>query len=471
MYSEIETLSFGRAKSPIFPLERMPVELLHMISARLGPTDVAKMRVISRKIAYIGLQYLVPTFHLKLKRSSYDRLLEIAHHPVLSRFLSTLLCDHTFLMVYGRSSWEKFIESPEFLAANRDLYLEDSEVDSTVLSWRAFIKRSTNPQRRNRYSDGELDRAYLIYQKYCVEQAVVVRSNFFPEKLIEALTHIPNVVTLGLEAHTTFDCYQAELQTTLGASCRETLTKSDSLPVIRSLLLAIDQAGCGLGEINNQPCVQREVGQGEIGYREGNQVIHGIRNLQLADFNWVLLTKDAEVVASINRSLRFFVNIDIHFPIASWPGGPWVERGRFHEFITSAPDLQQLKIAFDHQDADLREIVGEYHWRSLTRAHFKMILVHEEDLVGFCDRHRHTLVKLSLGDLYLALSNEVPSFRSMFSKIRRLLKLREASIYGRIHDEISWPMDDGMGNMIEEYLVHYTGNDDLATYMSSDWFP
>lgn len=81
----------------------MPVELLHMICGYLTPLEVARIRNMGNRIAAIALEYIATTVTLIIEEESFDRLLEIAHHTIISKYVHTLHYEYDFLTGFDRS--------------------------------------------------------------------------------------------------------------------------------------------------------------------------------------------------------------------------------------------------------------------------------------------------------------------------------------------------------------------------------
>lgn len=146
----------------------MPVELLHVICGYLTPLEVASIRIMGNRIAAIGLEYIDTTVTLTMEEESFDRLLEIAHHPVISKYVHTLHYEHDFLTEFDRSDWERTIKTPEIVAEEVEALesgykrIRASMYDASPRAWRAFYQGSfLKPY--NTYGKKRLDQAFLTY--------------------------------------------------------------------------------------------------------------------------------------------------------------------------------------------------------------------------------------------------------------------------------------------------------------------
>ena len=65
-------------------LYHLPIEILHVILGSLEP-HVHRARLVSKVFAEIGIQHLVFVVHLVSKSSSFEQMLEISRHPIISQ--------------------------------------------------------------------------------------------------------------------------------------------------------------------------------------------------------------------------------------------------------------------------------------------------------------------------------------------------------------------------------------------------
>lgn len=79
-------------------MDTLAPELLHLICAQLNHWEVPAFRLLNRNCAAVGLEYLVPMIGIHLHRNSFhghsfQRLLAISAHPVMSKNIHELYCD------------------------------------------------------------------------------------------------------------------------------------------------------------------------------------------------------------------------------------------------------------------------------------------------------------------------------------------------------------------------------------------
>lgn len=508
----------------------MPVELVRMICDYLTPIEIASIRSVSRTIAAIGLEYIATTVTLTLKEESFDRLLEIAHHPVVSKYVRNLRYEHDFLMDLSRQQWESRIRTPEFVAAEiKNAWIRAPRIGASKRAWRAFHRECRFYKSCNVYGTQRLNQAYLTYQKHCAEQDHTRRSDFFVDRLADGLQHLPNLKTIFMPTLGSYTRYQTEIANFLdGAGFDIFIIRSDSVAVTRSVLLAMDQAVCNMQNRNTEAAMAGDgvalrlrsrhsrdatdddsacsnqadpedtisniscLGESDLGDKSGR--VLRVENFSSESLNWGLFLEDEEMFEVMKKSISHLTNLGIrllddysikdprdpHYTIHMEVAHECLERGRLHEFVTSAPGLEELDIAFGLKytllHIYLTDIVDSFHWTSLRKVHFQQIHLRIGDLEAFCSRHSSTLSDLSLGDLGAddMLLPPGGDMYSVFTNIREATKLEKASVYGIFRLSHYWNLHDhtderrASGTLIGRYLVGEGGNSRLEDFIDEE---
>ncbi|CAD6589929.1 MAG: hypothetical protein ASARMPREDX12_004078 [Alectoria sarmentosa] len=484
-----------------FPLNRMPVELVHMICGYLSPTEVASIRIMSSTVAAVGLEYIATTITLTLEEDSFDRLLEIAHHPIISQHVHSLHYEHDFLTKLDRAEWEETIKTPELMAAeNASLFgARAPRLDTSERGWRAICRETAALKAFHTYGKKRLDKAFLTYQEHCAEQEHAQRSDFFSNKLTNALQHLPNLRTIYMPMHGSYSRYQKEIAKLLqGAFYDQFCIQSESVAVTRSLLLAVDQA-MHSGQNTNSPAAS--VGR-ETNSEGSNQSVLPIKSFNSESFNWRLFLEDDEVFTVMKRSISNLTKLGIRLLNGSWikyPGSDsplrftrnleasreCLARRRLYEFVKSAPCLEEVNVSLclnnQYSNIHLKDVVESFHWQSLKTVHFQRIKIDVGSLGEFCSRHSSTLSNLALGDLQMPPTGSIHAgigpWYTVFTEIREATKLKEARVYGvfDIWERASWIMDypadvwRASGTLIGRYLVGEGGNSSLEDFLDEEY--
>lgn len=519
-----------------FPLDRMPVELVRMICSYLTPTQVASIRFLNKTIAAIGLEYIATTVTLTLKEESFDRLLEIAHHPILSKHVQTLRYEHDFLTDLDQRVWEYQIRTPELESARNK---EPPGFGASERKWRAFRRECRFTVSRKKYGKKRLDQVYSTYQIHRAEQEHTRRSGFFIDKLAHGLQHLPNLRLIYMPTLGSYSRYQKEIAESLdGATFDQSASgiESDSVAVTRSILLAIDRA---VRDSQNVRSSAAMVGDGAVlGARswhlsdtmdddqassnqmtavssgrnsrpaccsegsdlvDSNQRVPRIKKFSSESLSWKLFLEDEAIFRVMKRSISYLTTLNIRLldscqikdgrspfaaPIDVEAQSECTRRGLLHEFVASAPDLEELSVSFGlnmtHLSISVTDLVGSFHWTSLKKFHVKRMCIGFGigigDLIAFCSRHSSTLSDLSLGDLSF---HDMPllggrNLYSMFTRIREATKLEKARVYGVFRGSELWNLHDHAdercqsGTLIGRYLVGEGGNSGLKNFMSEE---
>ena len=387
-----------------FLANNSPRELLRMVFTYLKPVEAAAFRWAGRNAAKIGLEYLVPTVYVRLNEESYDRLLAIAEHPLVSKYvtkleyettgLKPLDCEEFYRLMLARAEAISLIE----IYSARDSFASEQ-------AWRAH-KRDTI-QNLPLLHKQRWDQAWLIYDKIQASQKKIQQAKFFHETLANAMKRFPKLVAISTPMTSVYERYAA-----VAIDSRPFHQIQDGevfdFPLISSatssVLLAAESAGLTIGSLNCQ------------------------------QFNWQIFSSSKKELTALKRSVSHLKNMNICFadPTCMNPYciheavaliRRYLDKGRVMDFITSAPNLESLELSTDNypRHADLpmvKAIIGKFHWPFLKAVYLAKLGSYEADLVKFCKRHKHTLKNLSLANLTLYKG----SWATTFHGIRRTFR-------------------------------------------------
>ena len=489
-----------------------------MIFGYLTPTERASLRLMSSTIAAIGLKYIAISTTLTLQEDSFDRLLDIARHPVVSKFVRSLYYEHGSLSRFSRAEWEENIRTPKLTAAQNGIYWSEFPGNNgSERGLRAFHRERNAIKAYNTYGKKRLDQAFSTYQKHCAEEDRARRSGFFLDKLISALQHFPNLETIYMLTGS-FSRYNAELVKILkGASYYHQIIHVHNLAVTRSVLAAVDRVirdnetlNDGATNVDNGPALiarsqdpgtandndlvrndQVKFGPGdgtsnpycpEITIPGRSQSILRIKKFVSEYFDPSLLLEGVHVFSTMNRSLSHLTKLDFHLI-----DGYDVKLSKvnvLHQFVKLASGLKELSVSLNGDTflsaVGLPDVVGSFHWTSLKLVHFSMITIDAGNLQEFCSRHSSTLSNFSLGCVLMGghANTSVAgrtAWDSMFTKIRETTKLEKACIYGflQIHC-YPYDMHDradvrlACGTLIARYLTGEGGKCSLEYFVRDE---
>ena len=199
--------------APKFPADHLPAELIHMIFPYLEPTEAAAFRWAGRVVAEIGLQYLAPTVYLKLNEESYNRVLAISEHPVVSKYVINLDYETRGLNAINREQFDDMVISTETIAQRH----ESSEISNRFASaraWRAYNRESVRniPLLSRKQTRQLFNQAWSLYEAYLASQTMLQRSGFFREKIAEAIIRFRNLQRISTSADSAFIRYTAQFR-------------------------------------------------------------------------------------------------------------------------------------------------------------------------------------------------------------------------------------------------------------------
>ena len=160
------------------PIQRLPPEVLHMIFKNLprhrrGP--VPELRLLCKCFADIGLHYLLTSYHLIFKKSSFERLLEISQHPVLSKCVKSIFYEADVLCEYDTmEEWKANID---------DHYCPD-------------LNKLSSPSEE--FSEKQFREAYRCYRECISDQRKMISLAYNAPLFNDAIQKLPNLVSLEM---------------------------------------------------------------------------------------------------------------------------------------------------------------------------------------------------------------------------------------------------------------------------------
>lgn len=390
-----------------FPADLLPPELIHLVFTHLKPTEAAAFRWAGRIVAEIGLEYLAPTVYLALKEESYDRLLAISEHPTVSKYVVRFVYETEGLRYGDRGMFTAAVQTSRAIPLRLDSPRPDSS--ASARAWRAYERELVRekPLLSQEQMAQLLDRAWSMYEEYIINQKKVQQAKFFREKTAKAMKQFQNLKSMFASADGAFERYSTELTELLPnyyLSDWAAYGDMSSFDPTISVLLAAESAGLRVKNFCYQP------------------------------FDWNIFAQNDKDLAALNRSMLHVRHIDMAFTIQRDSGQhrmisdiqfirrECLDNGRVQTFLTSAPDLEYLGLAFKTRPQiypTVNQILGKVHWSSLKAVSLDGIATHERDLLNFFGRHSYTLKDLSLSGMVLY---EV-SWWVVFHGVRRAFRL------------------------------------------------
>ena len=425
-----------------FPIDKLPAELIHMICVYLKPTELANLRLVSRLATPIALQYMVPEVHLILAKESFEQLKTLAKHPLASKYVTSFFFEADKLGVLPRKRWEQIVADPQYIAQVQEFRKRRLPCHHTTERGLRNFKREVcklNAAPRHHYTEEELDYAFGEYSEITHFQQDLHEVVVQEKEVAEAMKNFPRLKELTMATQCCTRIGTSRLRKTFEpAFCtyyepekpRDTKSEPFGLQQMRSLLLGAYHAELKI------------------------EVVHcGV-------VSWRILAVDPETFSRMKHSVSNVKNLRLEFAPGQYDYdslwseleiescSSYLEAGRLRDFVTAAPNLEQLHIGFQFNEPNwptyLKYIVGEHHWPCLKTVNLKMIGTSEMDLVSFCSRHASTLKSLHLASMGLVDGD----WFSAFQKLRKILTLDRMEVSGRLVG-LGEELDFEMGS--EEY--------------------
>ena len=398
------------------PLLRVPTELLHKIFTYLTPTEAANFRLLHRRIANIGVEYIVPVIFLALSEDSFDKLEVIAQHPEIRKYVSSMVFDTTYLENFDRETWEKDIYSLDMLLQLDAIsYIGPTgspELRAYFAAWQTWDSLP-----HHQYTKDQLDRAFVRYQQHRQEQSQLLRADGYLQRITQALENFPSLKNIVLDTHvvrTEVGLSRRKLWAAFGSGLRIGKgTRTDDYPAgqaeVYAILTSVHRAGLRL---ENFTCSLlswsffSDIPQGDASY--SGSLIH-LKSLDLVISSMEDVDGFIECL-STGRVLRFLT------------AAPYLERLRVGVFIIKPRQMDSL--------CNLEHFVGSFRWTLLARVTISNVLASENVLKGFLARHSSTLRSVVLRSLSLVDGR----WMSMFRMMRSVLRLDAVAFHGRFRD-------------------------------------
>ena len=409
----------------ISPIKQLPPEVLHMIFTYL-PRHIPELRLLCKSFADIGLHYLLSSYHLIFKKSSFERLLEISQHPVLSKCIKSIFYEADTLSEYDtRKEWEEHIS---------DYYCPDFNELSTIgdrntgtaraqrASRRAYVKCMQGP--RSSCSARQFREAYSCYRQCISDQREMIALDYNAESINDAIKRLPNLVSLEMSMHyclgSRTKCVESAFSPTLYRPCGDHHQPDhEGVAQLRSLLFGALESSRRIEELH---C-------GYVDWKFFDAEADTFARLKMAVQNLKVL----ELYISTNSS-RDDHNDDSNYHQAIIECASYLKGGRLRDFLSAAPNLTQLFVEFDsdvpQSPARLIDVVGTTTWPSLRLVYFSLLSFTSNDLIQFYRRHSTTLQDIGFDDIQLLQG----TWQDLFPKIKDTLELQHVKISGDLCD-------------------------------------
>ena len=396
-------------------IDRLPPEIADTLCSYLGSTDIASLRLTSRFWTNIATPWLLPEAHLIFKPDSFERLLAISRHPVISRHVTSLFYEPDMLQkYYTQEEWEDDIPGADWMDKRPALPMPGAS-EREHRAYRRDCKKLVHQPRYPHLND-----AYAAYKKFYEEQQNLRLERYGAQALADALSGFPNLVdvcmSMGCKIYRQSNYVRRAFDAGLQIPWRDQdcIASGPGVYLVRSILFAVRQAGIQL------------------------------RQLKLGDVDWKFFKARQSDMDQMKPSMRSVRDLELvvstgHTEDEVGIGIPecreYLENNSLCEFLKASPDLEILSVSFDWLEpycpAHLKQVVGNSTWPRLRSVSFEYLDVDMEDLLAFFESHCSSLYTLNLITIRLLRGR----WAEVLERMHATLSLKSAYVGGKLLGE------------------------------------
>lgn len=216
------------------------------------------IRLTSKYLCDVATPFLLHEVHLVFKPESFQRLLDISRHPVISRYITTLLYEPDTLDTFEtKAQWERQIIERSYLDLLQKLPRHDANEEEHRQAREReaeYYKQSSRKNVKEQYSKDELRRAWKSYQELCMEQGTLRASGYGFDIICIAMRNLPSLDIINMSLGSAIKSRTKYLDKTFSASLQRagpdnTGPESRGVPQTRSLLLGASRAKLSLDSV------------------------------------------------------------------------------------------------------------------------------------------------------------------------------------------------------------------------------
>jgi hypothetical protein len=387
-------------------LETAPAEVLHAICTLLCPKDVAAARLTSKVLAEIGAHHLVRQVTFYTSQSSLDRLQKVADHNVFRLYVGTVHFEANLLAnLCCRSCWlERFAKPGHGVRAHK---LEKPK----ALQEPSTVREKRTHARNLRKWEEDVNKAYDNHHSLREEQQRLHQQS--PELMGQVMPRFPRLqkitFTIGRCQHALSKRFQEDFDHRLGFCPPLSIDTGSTASQVKHLVLP------------------------------GGKPLRDLQSLVVSDLDPSLF--DLASGPSIMR--QAFTNLkklDLSFRLPDRVE-PTTEPGLYNDLkngglrdaIASAPNLEDLRIAFndftyDGPCVDLNNVLGKKCFDYLKKLSISYV---EADASDFMDILRRQKVLKHLAIYSVSIKG---SWVEVLNEMQKDLSLKHATFDGFLAD-------------------------------------
>lgn len=392
-------------------IERLPPEIATLICHSIDKGDVPNLRSVSKFWNNVATPFLPGNINLVFKPESFQRLLDISQHPVISKQITSLYYEPNTLCEYvTQDDWEKHIFDNSYMDDIQAIPSPDAS-ERELRAYRRNIAKIRERPRHN-YSRSHLDKAYQEYTRMYREQEDLRKNGYGLREFSDAMSRLSNLSEICMN-HGWAICQRPEdAKNAFAAGLSNAGGDYCGIPFMTSLLLAIYDTGIEL------------------------------RSLQLGDVDWKFLQQGDETLQRLKNTLRHLTTLQLAITTGMDESGNEIgveiptcreylsNDNRLAEFLAAAPKLKDLVISFDWYEpfcpAELSQVFGGTVWPCLQSIELENIDATSEHLHRFFEQHALTLKHVTMNTIVLLDGTWIDALE----KMSQVLNLKSAYARG-----------------------------------------
>ncbi|KAL8741966.1 MAG: hypothetical protein Q9190_005490 [Brigantiaea leucoxantha] len=392
-------------------MDRLPPEILSRVCSFVSRDEIKDLRLVSRYLSNVATPQLITAIYLIFLPKSFDRMLAISRHPILSQYVTSIVYEYDTLDYYDTQvEWERHI----IRCREVDGTLEHPGPSSTERERRAYnralgkafhkpVQKIFPAFRKPAFRK----KAYKAYLDLFNGQENLRKQGYGFAIITDAMTRFPKLEKICMsEACAAFfptnyskNAFGAGLLSPFGL---DQDTRNSGQILMRSLLVSAYEAGTKLTSMR-------------IGYPNWKLITNLDRDL------WKV--KEAmrdlrELFIFISRDCEDFDNEDEMLSEDIPEGQEHLDNNGLIQSLTAATQLETLAVYIFWDEpfgpVEIKQIVGDFTWRQLKRVEFRCVEASEEDWISFFKRHSQTLREVSLEEIGLFDGSWITAFDAMY---------------------------------------------------------
>ena len=379
-------------------IERLPPEIANLTCRSINHEDVLNLRLVSKFWNSVATPFMPGNVNLVFKSESFQRLVDISRHPVISKYITSLYYEPNTLHQYAtQNEWEESIFDKSYFQGFEAV----PPPDASERRLRAYRRNITKIRERPRhsYSRSHLEKAYKEYTRMYAEQEDLRNKGYGLEELSDAMSRLPNMSEICMNhgwcirqrPEGAKNAFAAGLSNAGGDYC--------GIPFMRSLLLAVHGASIQLD------------------------------TLQLGGVDWKFLQLDEKTFKRIKYTLRHLRTLELAITTGMDESGNEIgveiptcqkylcNNNTLLEFLAAAPKLKDLAIGFDWYEpfcpAKLNQVLGDTVWPCLESIALENIETTFEDWIHFFKQHASTLKHVTVKTIILLDGTWIDALKRM----------------------------------------------------------